>query len=77
MVGQNTEKSPVRLDETYCHLDSSGKSSANADVKNLQRSKIIIIIMIIVMINNILPKKKIRSCIFRRYHKKNVGVKSQ
>ena len=32
-----------RLEEIWCHSDSSGKSSANPDVKNSQISKIIII----------------------------------
>ena len=35
-----------RLEETCCHSDSSKRSSANADVKNSQKVKIIIIIII-------------------------------
>ena len=35
--GQNTEKSPWRLEETCCHSDSSERPSANADVKNSNR----------------------------------------
>ena len=31
-----------RLEETCCHWDSSGKSSANADVKHSQINKMII-----------------------------------
>ena len=40
-IGQDTEKSSGdlrRLEETYCHSNSSEKPSANTDVKNSQKS---------------------------------------
>ena len=39
-----------RIEETCCHSDSNGKSSANAGVKNFQMSKIIIIMIIIIVV---------------------------
>ena len=38
-----------RLEETCCHLNSIGKSSANVGVRNSQMSKIIIIVIIILI----------------------------
>ena len=41
-ISQNTETSPgdlKRLEETCCHLDSSGRLLANACVKNSQGRK--------------------------------------
>ena len=35
---------PRRVEETYCHSNSSEKPLANAGVKNSERSKIIIIL---------------------------------
>ena len=39
-----------KLEETWCHSNSSEKPSANAGVKNSQKSKIIMIIIIIIII---------------------------
>ena len=40
-IGQNTKES-WWLEETFCHLDSSGKPSAHVGVKNSQMNKVII-----------------------------------
>ena len=37
------ESQTIGLEETWCHSDSCGRLSANAGLKNSQRSKIIII----------------------------------
>ena len=48
-IGQNTEKSPGDLRRRTV-TDSRGKPSANASVKNSQKSKIIMMIIIIIII---------------------------
>ena len=42
-IGENNGDKPGTIKETCCHLDYSGKPSSNADVRNSQMNKMIII----------------------------------